>query len=824
MRKPFEKKMNIYSDGRHSRIVDGWFAGLSHGLAVVVAVVVVSVSLSVGVGMAGCSKTEEKNTPDPVEPDWDADVTGNVQLPDGCSLGERTCIAAAVVARCVEMGAGHGGGQFDLGQCPEGHGCRDGQCFPSVCEPGEFVECVDDTTERRCDLGGTRVLEQGCQESDTCGDTNGCAGVVACIPNIHRCAGEEKVEICNESGNEWSLYQDCRTGATGSVCQNGECITLCQKAAKESSYMGCEYWAADLDNAFVEGNSPTGYYDAQGAQYAIIVSNVHRTLAATVELDGADGKLWCRPWDALPGTPFTDQPDAVWCQVGEEKCNTEPRCSTVVKYDSGDRAFVEQVCINTGGGECVDTLSVPPLQLRVLNLPRRDVMGTSIEPKAFRVKSSVPISAYQFNPLENEGVYSNDASLLLPVETLGREHLIMTREQTFYNLRSFITVIAVKEGPTNVIVRVAAPTIAGSAGNASIEPMEAGEMRSFTLQQYDVLNIETRCTPDNNRNYCKDAPDLTGSEVYSNRPVAVFGGSEAANAPNTNHCIDLDGVPSFISGNEGYCYDYWNPQVDYGTQTKCMDNSECYRFITCCADHLEQQIYPLSAWGRHYLLSKASPRGEEEDVYRVMAGVDGTVVDTYPWQAEIPVLNRGEWFEFESVQDFEMQANKPILVGQFLAAEQAPHPNARGKGQLGDANTGDPAFILAVPIEQFRDNYVFLTPDKYAEDYVNILTPAGNRILLDGEPVSFDSFSPIGDGRYTAVRVQLQPGVHMVRSLDAAGGVASGEPFSIIVYGFDRYVSYGFAGGLDLGRINYCGSDLDCPEATRCVEGDCVPR
>src|SRR5207244_10445478 len=37
---------------------------------------------------------------------------------------------------------------------------------------------------------------------------------------------------------------------------------------------------------------------------------------------------------------------------------------------------------------------------------------------AYRVKSSFPVVAYQFNPLENVNVFSNDASLLKPVEAL----------------------------------------------------------------------------------------------------------------------------------------------------------------------------------------------------------------------------------------------------------------------------------------------------------------------------------------------------------------------------------------------------------------------
>ena len=62
----------------------------------------------------------------------------------------------------------------------------------------------------------------------------------------------------------------------------------------------------------------------------------------------------------------------------------------------------------------------------------------------------------------------------------------------------------------------------------------------------------------------------------------------------------------------------------------------------------------------------------------------------------------------------------------------------------GDAATGDPAFILAVPVEQFRPDFVFLAPDKYAFDYVTITAPIGAEVFFDDLPVeSFADWEPI---------------------------------------------------------------------------------
>ena len=45
---------------------------------------------------------------------------------------------------------------------------------------------------------------------------------------------------------------------------------------------------------------------------------------------------------------------------------------------------------------------------------------------------------------------------------------------------------------------------------------------------------------------------------------------------------------------------------------------------------------------------------------------------------------------------------------------------------------GDPSLVIYPPTEQFRQNYVFLTPDKYAFDFVVIVAPPVANVTLDG--------------------------------------------------------------------------------------------
>ena len=591
-----------------------------------------------------------------------------------------------------------------------------------LCTPGEFKQCTPDLRGAIvCNAQGDGWESQQCKDNE--GNNSLChvdaPGCLACIPGKQRCLDDDQLELCAEDGTKWIEGAKCNSDINGQVCTQGDqgagCVKLCELSLKWNTYMGCEYWGGDLDNAFVPGGR-AGYYDANGAQYAIVVSNPNDKQAADIHIFDSDGEVL---HDAFQ-QPFPTEP-------------------------------------------------LGPRELRVYNLPRRDIDTTLLAPLAYRVQASIPITAYQFNPLENEDVFSNDASLLLPENVLGKWYIVMTREQTFEILRSYITVIATQPGDTDVTVTVTAPTLPSNG----IPHLEPGESITRTMQQFDVLNIESN----------RPGSDMTGTVVLATRRVAVFGGSEAANAPNTAACDVKPGEEL------GVC--------TYDGKKECETPLDCLEFNTCCADHLEHQMFPVKTWGKHYIAARTFPRGQERDVWRIMAADDNTKVTTVPPQAVIPVLHSGEWFEFESGQDFEIIATKPILVGQFLAAQDAPEPNVNGIPQPGDAGIGDPAFILAVPFEQYREDYVILAPNKYELDYVTITAPTGAEVRFDGDLLDPTDFEPIGTGTFSAIRFLIDDGSHEIVSTNP------GDKIGVIVYGYDQYVSYGYPGGLDLKDLGF---------------------
>ena len=189
-----------------------------------------------------------------------------------------------------------------------------------------------------------------------------------CTPNATRCKDESEVEACDACGTAWNFDRDCFGEDETTICDLGSCITQCEFIEKRDSYIGCEYWAVDLDNAFVGAGGTTGI-DADGRPFAVVVSNQSGNISAEIEVTLRD--------------------------------------------------------------EVVARATVPPGELEVLRLhffsspadrtgiPLSDLQGTMIGYEAFKVSSTVPIVAYQFNPLDNETVYSNDASVLFPTSSLG---------------------------------------------------------------------------------------------------------------------------------------------------------------------------------------------------------------------------------------------------------------------------------------------------------------------------------------------------------------------------------------------------------------------
>jgi hypothetical protein len=400
---------------------------------------------------------------------------------------------------------------------------------------------------------------------------------------------------------------------------------------------------------------------------------------------------------------------------------------------------------------------------------------------AYHLRSNVPVTVYQFNPLEyriesdceferegegNDGqcfAYTNDASLLLPSHTFRNRYIVTARPtqtldltfddgfSAFETTPGFVSIMATVDG-TEIDFHSRARVVGSEDGG--IQEMMPDESQRFTLNQGDVLQLLSgspidRCptTFDTERTrgarvkYCHldNTYDLTGSEISSNHPIGVISG---------HGC-------SFVPFNRWAC------------------------------DHLEESLFPIEAWGKDVVVTISHPLRGEPDLIRIVSSRDGNTITFEPPILEPVLLQTGDFVEFEAENHVRIRSTEPMSVAQFLVGQ-----DYHGAGMNPPGSVGDPSMAFAVPTEQYRSEYTVLTPESFVRNYLNLTAPTGTRVLVDGELV--DDWIAIGETDFSVARVQVSGGVHKIEGA---------RPFGVLVYGFGAYTSYMYPGGLDLSVI-----------------------
>lgn len=587
----------------------------------------------------------------------------------------------------------------------------------------------------RCEGGKLAVIDDCGARGEVCAaNLKACT---PCSPGQITCRGADVLR-CSDDGRARTVTATC-DGAAGFACRSGVCTHLCGDAAEHRSNVGCEYWAVDLDNAVLppEDGLPG---NAAIQQFAVIVTNPQPDLAAvvTVEEDVSE-----------PGTPSAPHP--------------------------------------------VATATVGPGHLEVFKLGPREVdgstpevpnggTGTALTRHAYRLRSTVPIIAYQFNPLENVNVRSNDATVLLPVSALsgpGVKYVVAGWPQTIarsedpntnfnQSLRAFLAIVGTAPD-TKVRIHTTARIIPGS-------PLPNGAPKGTdfeaTIQPFEVLNLETG----------DFLADFTGSRIEADQPIVTFVGSEASDAP------------------------MWN------------DLSQ----RSCCADHLEVQVTPTRAVGQHYTIGRMPNRSRavsaagavlgtfaEPELYRVVATAEGRTHVTTSLPAPYDAFDLdgpGANLVLSTLEDFRLDADRSVLVADVQVSQEAA-----GISIANGLPGGDPSLLLVPATEQWRSSYVVLTPDKYAFDFLVITAPNGAQVFVDGLPADA-SRCEVTTTSFTVHRCQLSfpvidPGARPPNNIrpgvqnDGVHRVQADVPVGVLVYGFDYRVSYAYAGGTELVDI-----------------------
>jgi hypothetical protein len=415
----------------------------------------------------------------------------------------------------------------------------------------------------------------------------------------------------------------------------------------------------------------------------------------------------------------------------------------------------------------VTQVIVPPGTLKELTLPTRELdcgvkpndyasPGTCLSSRAYRITSTSPIIVYQFNVFAN--AYSNDASLLLPTNALGKLYRVIGWPAGHpVNVgfpiidRSYVTVVGTKPD-TQVKVKPSWRI----KGNPPIDPTPAGGEITVTLGPFDVLNLET--DDGTFQDDPKTIADLSGTVVQASQPVAVFSGVESTGAPDG--VLDVPTPPGWMSGD------------------------------TCCLDHLEDQMFPIESVGTHYVIARSPVRStdgfREPDIIRFVGVAEtATVTTNLPSPYDSFTIQPGEVKTTWTQNNFVASADKPVMIGQILVSNQ----------YCSGAYIGDPSLTVFPPVEQFRTEYVLLSPGGWDQSWIVITEEVGANITIDGAAPTGCIVEPAGmveNVNYESKRCSVGQGAHKL---------SGDKPFGIVAYGYGSAGSYALAGGADVKHV-----------------------
>jgi hypothetical protein len=582
-----------------------------------------------------------------------------------------------------------------------------------------------------CDAAGVVASERNCSaEGLSCFPELGCA---ACEPARASCDGNT-FRRCNGDGSDFDQVLEC---GEGEFCGPSGCADLCAQAAATSSYQGCEYFAVPTINVAELFDSPFSF--------AVVVANT-QLVPAEVRVTHAH---------LLPAPVERTVPPG---EIAAIRLPYVPELfgGTLAEDDGG------------GDGGPPDDGSSPVS------------WGTERVPgAAYRVTASVPVTVYQFNPLEfqQRGSFSftNDASLLLPTHTLTERYLGTARptqhlvrrfledDDRTTEVRSFfpgfLAVVATAPGETDVTVRASAFIAPSRDDGQTFPALAPGEETTVTLEQGDVLQVLSSAPADCPAGYQEerspDLPaneeirycdlgrdyDLTGTRIEGTAPLAVIGGHQCTFVP----------------------FDRW------------------------ACDHLEESLFPVEAWGREILVAAPESIRGEPFLARVISATDGNRLRSNPPGVGLDVvLDEGEFVEIEARADFIVEADGPAMVAQFLVGQDWAGWGASAAD--GATPVGDPSMSVAIPREQLRASYGFLAPATFTETWVTLLAPAEATVSLDGAVVDLSDGSPVGDSDLRGSRLQVAAGAHRIESDQLVG---------LVVHGYASYTSFMLPGGLD---------------------------
>ncbi len=197
-------------------------------------------------------------------------------------------------------------------------------------------------------------------------------------------------------------------------------------------------------------------------------------------------------------------------------------------------------------------------------------------------------------------------------------------------------------------------------------------------------------------------------------------------------------------------------------------------------DHLYAQMYPVNTLGKNFIVVPLENR-YGGDIIKFLATRDNTTITANGNSFQ---LNAGEFVKILSDQVLDVQADKPIAIGQYSRTMDC------------DGTLGDPFLIPISPNEQMLKKITFNAPgiatlENYSVSIIAKTTGTGS-VTFDGYSIG-NQFTPVSGTAYSYARINTTAGNHTIRSADG---------FIAYVYGFGHNESFGYATGASLANLN----------------------
>ncbi|MGE3309235.1 MAG: tandem-95 repeat protein [Limisphaerales bacterium] len=343
-----------------------------------------------------------------------------------------------------------------------------------------------------------------------------------------------------------------------------------------------------------------------------------------------------------------------------------------------------------------------PASMKVdILLPDAASLGDDVDVvrnKGIHVEASAPVAVYGLNRIP----YSSDGYLGLPVEVLGREHLIAGYPNVFSGvsaLNGTQFAIVATEDDTSVTI-IPSRTVLGHLRN---QPFVVPLKRGQTYQLRDPNDATA---------------DLTGTEVISDKPIAVFSGHQCAN-------------------------------IESPSQMFC--------------DHLVEQLLPVTAWGKIFHAVPLATR-VNGDILRILGSKNDTKL--FINGVDVGTLDRGQVRRFTLSAVTRIDATRPVFVSQLARSSD-----------FDGVEKADP-FLVTVPPVRFytRDHMICTGPDALSTHHVNIVAPSAvaGVLTLDGVAVPAGLFTPIGASGFSSARLTVSEGPHALSAPQPFGSIVYG--------------------------------------------------